>query len=239
VTRPWYVRDPAAFDKDRGEVEDAYPDLTFTHRGSDVVLRGHYSLHEAGWVLDQYLVEVEPDRAVRGGLPVVREIGGRIPQSEDRHVSHDGTACIALPDAFWFQYPKGLSLKEFLDGPMRGYFAVQSLISRGVSDAWEQGEWDHGEAGVLRFYQERFGNESPFVILRFLRLVATKAVRGHAPCPCGSGLRLRKCHGPVILDLRSRIPRCVAARSEERLSAVLREVGSQRPVRSYSKSIGR
>jgi len=25
--------------------------------------------------------------------------------------------------------------------------------------------------------------------------------RGHHPCPCGSGLRVRKCHGPMLRDL--------------------------------------
>lgn len=220
----WYVRDPDAFEEVRKEVEDAYPDLKFARRGSDVVLRGQYPLHEAGRVLDLFLVEVEPDRAQRRGLPVVREVGGRIPQTSERHVNRiDGTACVALPDAYWFQFPKGLSLKEFLDGPMRGYFAAQSLISRGVSDAWE-GEWGHGEDGVIQFYHERFGTADPVVILGYLSLLASRTVKGHVLCPCGNGSRLRKCHGPTVTGLRSRIPREVAERSRDQLRAALSKV---------------
>ena len=223
VRKPWYLIHPDQFAAVRLEVEDAYPDLRFIVNGQRVVLRGYYPLFEGSQVYDRYLIEVEPDRENAKGLSTVREIGGRIPWEADRHVYAGGAACVALPDAFWYEHPKGMTLLEFLGGPMRGYFAAQSLVELGADDPWGQGEWDHNAPGIIAFYKERLDVESPVAVWRFLGYLSRAEIKGHWPCPCGSGQRLRQCHGEILYELRSRIPRDVATRSEKRVVTFLRE----------------
>ena len=224
--KPWYVINQSIYEAVRREVEDFYPHLKFFERGADVFVSGWYPLFEGDRVYDQYLIEVELPKDSPKGLPTVREVGDRIPREPDRHMERDGRACVALRDAFWYEHPKGMSLLEFLNGPVRGFFAAQSVIELGEEAPWKDsgwGEWEHGPFGIVSFYQQHFGTDNISVIWEFLKLLAREHVKGHWPCPCGTGEKLRKCHWPALKELRDRIPREVAARSEENLSAALRE----------------
>jgi hypothetical protein len=225
MAKPWYREKPEIYEAVRQEVEDAYPDLWFFDEGTQIVLRGWYPIYEGSKVWDRYQVEVVLPLDSPQGFPTVREVGGRIPHIADRHVFTDGKACIALQDAFWFEHPNGLSLLEFLNGPMRSYFASQSLMEKGGIEAWPAGEWAHGVDGIFQFYADVTGSKDPMVILEYLKLLVRNEVKGHWPCPCRSGEKLRKCHGALVYDLRSRIPRDVAAKSVTLLQeAVLKAV---------------
>jgi hypothetical protein len=228
MARSWYRASPDLYESVRQEVEDVYPELRFVDDGTQVVVRGWYPLYEESRVWDRYLIEVVLPTDSPRGFPTVREVGGRIPHDDaDRHVFTNGIACIALEDAFWFEYPEGLSLLEFLNGPMRSYFASQSLMEKGEAQAWPAGEWAHGVDGIFQFYTEAIGIKDPLVILEYLKLLEREEVKGHWPCPCRSGEKLRKCHGALVYDLRSRIPRSVAAKSLESFQKAVEKAISQ------------
>lgn len=216
---PWYKTRPGDLEVLRKEVEELYPDLRLEDRGSAVVLSGYYPLSEGGRVWDRYHVEVALPKDSPRHLPQVREINGRIPHEADRHVFTDTkTACVVLPDAFWYEFPDGLSLLEFVNGPLRSYLANQSLIEQGHDDVWANGEWSHGAAGIYEFYRGILGAVDPVQVAEFLRLVNLETVKGHWQCPCGSQKRLRNCHGPVVRDLQGRIPRDVTEGSQRLLA---------------------
>jgi hypothetical protein len=219
--RPWYDKDPARYEAIRREVENTYPDLHFVRRDRSVLLVGQYPLFEGDLVVDRYKIEVELPTESEMGLPVVREVGNRIPRAAERHMDPDGKACIVLPDAFWYDNPVGMSLMDFLSGPVRSYFATQSLIEMGKPDVWGAGEWGHGADGIVEFYESVLGTRDRHVIWEYLKLLKHGVVKGHWSCPCGSGDKLRKCHLELVRDLQARIPPPVAARSEERLRQTL------------------
>ena len=182
---------------------------------------------------DRYQVEVSLPADSPRHLPQVREINGRIPHEADRHIFTDTkTACVVLPDAFWYEFPEGLSLLEFLNGPLRSYLANQSLIEQGHDDVWADGEWGHGAAGIYEFYRGILVTDDPVQLADFLRLVKLETIKGHWPCPCGSQTRLRKCHGPVVRDLQARIPRDVVERSERLLADAVSKVVDDPPTAS-------
>jgi len=217
VNKAWYRREPELYKEIWKAVQDTYPELSFIERDSDVLVAGYYVLFEGSQVYDRYLIEVEMPTESPKGLPIVREIGGRIPRESDRHMEAAGKACIVLPDAFWYEHPKGMSLLDFLDGPVRGFFAGQSLIELGIKDPWPVGQWGHVHVGIIDFYSGVFGTKDPEVICRYLNLLKRGTIKTRRPCPCGSGIMLQKCHLELINALRSRIPRDVAAKSEEGL----------------------
>jgi hypothetical protein len=216
TSKPWYETDSELYASLRREVEEAYPELKFGIRDGAVFVTGYYPLFEGERVYDRYSVEIELSKESVRGLPIVREISKRIPRSPSRHINPDGTACIMLPDAFWHENPDGMSLLEFLNGPLRGYFVSQSLVELGASDPWPSGEWKHGTYGIIDFYAEVLETRNPEAIYEYLRVLKSSVVKGHWQCPCGSGERLRQCHHVSLIEqLRSRIPRKLLARSAE------------------------
>jgi hypothetical protein len=228
ANKSWFERDTELFANLRRDVEEVFPELKLVIRDRLAFVTGYYPLFEGERVYDRYLVEIELSKESPKGLPTVREIGKRIPRTPHRHMNTDGTACVVLPDAFWHENPDGMSLLDFLQGPLRGYLTSQSLVELGVPDAWPSGEWAHGVDGLIEFYANLVGSKNPKVILQYLEVIARPTVKGHWRCPCGSGEKLRRCHGTTIEQLRSRIPRKVAAQSAQTILKLFRQTGRVR-----------
>jgi hypothetical protein len=223
ASKPWYEAEPESYRKLQAEVADSFPELRFVKRGHNVVVTGYYPLYEKGKVYERYLVEIEIPKHSPRDLPVIREIAERIPRHSNRHMEEDGKACVVLPDAFWHDHPDGMSLLQFLNGPVRAFFSCQSLIELGEPNPWPSGEWDHGAKGIIEFYGNLLDTSDPHKILEYLKLIKAKFIKGHWTCPCGTGAKLRNCHKSVVEQLRSRIPRSVVSQSEERLFNFLRD----------------
>lgn len=124
-------------------------------------------------------------------------------------------ACVLLPYARWLSFPPGASFERYLDGPLHDYFLGQSLVELG--EDWPFGEWSHGVEGVRDFFAELLGTEADVEINRFLFVIGRRDLRGHWDCPCGSGLKIKRCCGGKILSIRRRFPASVANEARERL----------------------
>lgn len=218
--KPWHLRDPKCFERERDEVEREYAELHFTVRGEQIWVSGSLPVRDEQSVIDRFAIEITLLDDYPNSLPVVREVGGRIPHVLGRHViPNSGDACILLPDDRWRSWPRGSSLGAFISGPVRNYFIGQALVERGES--WPFGEWNHGFQGMRDYYREVFSTDDPPKVRKYLEYIAAKKIRGHWDCPCGSGERLRDCHMDSILALRSKMPRPDAAQSVARLDRAL------------------
>jgi len=208
----WHRRNPALFEKEKSEVEAHYPELHFQAVGEVVLVRGTFPIVSDREVLDRYSVEIALARDHPKSLPSVREVGGRIPWTSDRHINRsDGTACVLLPDERWKVWPPGSTFLDFLNGPVHHFFLGQSLVEQG--DPWPFGQWGHGAVGVREYYCELLGTQDTQVIRQYLECLAAKKVKGHWSCPCRSGKRLRDCHMATVLNLREKIGRKDATKS--------------------------
>jgi hypothetical protein len=218
MTRLWHRDDPVLYDKEKSEVESHYPDLHFVIAGDFVRVSGTFAVLSDGQVLDRYTVEFQLARDHPKSPPIVREVGGRIPRHEDRHINpRDGTACVLLPDERWRVWPPGSSLLSFLTGPVHTFFLAQSLVDLG--QPWPFEQLKHGAKGVFQYYSELLKTADFRVISTFLEYLAAKKIKGHWPCPCRNGKLLRHCHLNLVIDLREKICRRDAARSLEMLKA--------------------
>lgn len=216
MSQPWHRAYPALFDKERAEVEAAYPNLHFHVVNDNVLVRGTFPIAFERKGLDGYLIEIELSRDYPKSIPIVRETGGRIPRTADRHMNPaDGTACILLPDERWNVWPHGSTLLQFLDVPVRNFFLGQSLVELG--DPWPFGQWGHGANGIREYYAQLLGADDIRVVTGYLDCLSKKKIKGHWPCPCRSGKRLRDCHSTLVQDLATKIARQVAAQSFEKL----------------------
>lgn len=207
----WQRVEPDVLESLRQRLQVAYPEIHLLERGDVVVARGTFPLIDGGRVIDRYMIEVELPHTYPMGLPIVREIGGRIPLEADRHVEGDGHACVFLPDEYCYRHPNGMDLLDFLGGPVLGFLVGQSLVERG--QPWPQGERGHGRDGILEFYGPLLATADRHVIEKFLDVLAASNLRGHWTCPCGSGKRIRDCHRDQLTKLRERIPTRVARTS--------------------------
>jgi len=195
----------------------AFPSLGTVRDGDETWLVGSLPIEWQGELLDSFSVEIKISSLDDNKLPLVRETGGRIPRTVDRHVNFDGSACVTLPEDYFLKYPGPFKLLEFLQGPVRDYFMGQALVSRG--EPWPHSEWPHYTEGRLQFFRELLGTDDPVKVKCYLLEIERPMIRGHLPCPCGSGKKLRKCHQSQLAVLRGKIRSSAARRLLALLSA--------------------
>jgi hypothetical protein len=234
MRRPWYEIHPQFLAQLTAELRAAYPDLHIYQEGCRILVRGSFPIAHDGTVLDRYLIEVELPDDYPASIPVVREIGGRIPRTYDYHIINEqGEACLFLPEQRWWVYPPGTTFVKFLNGPVRHFFLGQSLVRRG--EPWPFGEWGHGAKGTLEFYAELLGTSDLDTLRRYVEYLTQKHIKAHWSCPCGSGTQLRYCHIDQLRELRMKIPKSVARQSAIRL-ALLHRAGQRSTSESRANS---
>ncbi len=86
MRQPWYCRRPALLAQVQADVEAFCTTLHVFVESDAVAIRGTFPVMHAGEVLERYAVKVEfpadyPDR-----MPIVREVGGKIPWTADNHI---------------------------------------------------------------------------------------------------------------------------------------------------------
>ena len=216
MRKPWHEANPAFYDEVMQQVEAAYPDLHFVVHNNVVFLSGSFPLKDGERIVDRYSIEVAFPPNYPCDLPLVWEIGGRIPRTADRHIYTNGATCLFVLDERAWICPEGTSLLDFLNGPVRNFFLGQSLFE--IDGVWPFGQRSHGVQGILEFYAERLDTNDKSVIIRYLDVLRKKDLKGHWRCPCGSGKRLRKCHMKLVVELHEKIPHTVALQSWQRMS---------------------
>lgn len=210
MKEPWHRARPALLAQLRADVK-AFCSTLHVFVDNDVVLiHGTFPVRHGAEELDRYRIEIEFPREYPDGLPIVRETGGRIPWVADRH-NTNGIACVLLPEDRWWSFPPDKPFLDYLTVPLHNYLLGQSLVEAGGT--WPFSEHRHGLDGVIDFYKDRFSTDDAKVAVLLLKLVATGRFKGHWPCPCGSGKKLRRCHWPGLLGVANRMPRWAARKS--------------------------
>lgn len=202
-------------------IKSKYQSLQLVVENDVLFLRGIFPLidPENGDEIDSYQIEIEfpPDFPMR--IPIVRETGGRIPRTIDRHIDEkDGSACLGMREQLHNHITHNASALSFIEGPIYQFFLGQSYYE--LTDKWIFGEWSHGADGILEYYSKRFKTNDPRMILTFVEYLSKNTVKGHWPCFCTNGKRLRNCHMKFLLLTRSAIPVDVAKKSYHELKSL-------------------
>lgn len=132
-------------------------------------------------------------------LPRMREMSGIIAPGYE-HLFVDGSFCLGVQGELLIAQQKDPSLVRLYDGPVRSY--LYSYLFHNRYGRYPFGDRAHGTKGILQFYGEFFGEADPIRTWRLLMSACAEEYRGHLPCPCGSGIAGRKCHGDAILRLK-------------------------------------
>lgn len=143
----------------------------------------------------EYDIEIDVPENYPKAIPLARETKGKIPK--DWH--HNGEYfCLETPFNVWKIFRKQETLLNFVDN-----LVVPYLIS--YSHYLDNGEYFkehiHGTRGVLDDYKKYFNTKDDLSAFKLLRILAEKSYRGHLPCSCGSGKKMRDCHGKYIEEI--------------------------------------
>ena len=123
----------------------------------------------------------------------------------DRHIMSGGQACLGVSTDLGMRWTLNSTIVDFLRDFVSPFLAWQTYFDAYGHAPW--GDRSHGVKGIFEFYAETIGVQPESSILAFMQLVVRKNnPKGHEPCPCRSGKRLRDCHRDLIYELRSRLP---------------------------------
>lgn len=190
------------------DVNDAlikYPKLSFNRRKS--LVSGFIEIinPETNKVLEDFNIQIKiPHDYPKKQLPIVKEIGYKIPRGEDRHVyeNPDGQFCLTTPLQEFLICRKGISFSEFLNDIVYPFLATQMAISLDWIKEFPQGEYSHGTAGILEDYIDFLGVGNVETVINCIKMALNKNIR-NTECFCGSNLKVKNCHEEQIKLLKS------------------------------------
>lgn len=166
--------------------------------GNITVLKGQFSFNaqpENGLpIADSFELEITIPETFPRKLPLVKEVGGRIPHKADWHVyESSGALCLGSP----LRLLKNLARQPDLTG-----FSKLCLLPYlyGISykqkhkDEFPFGELKHGTSGAIADYEQLLGLASGEQVRKALVLLGLpKRMANKKSCPHGCGLRLGRC----------------------------------------------
>lgn len=130
-------------------------------------------------------------------LPKVWEVSNKIRKSYE-HIYDDRSLCLAT-DLEQELYLKTHTIVEWIREYVEKYFVSYIYYKRyGV---FPFGEHSHGKKGIYEFIKIHYKMNNLIEAKKIYEYVCTKKYRGHLDCPCGSGKKIRNCHGKLILEL--------------------------------------
>lgn len=153
---------------------------------------------------DEYQVHLLISYRFPEHIPSVRETGGRIPSTF--HKLDDGALCLGAPTRLRLILAESPSILRFVERCVIPYLYGYSYFERhGVLPS---GELKHGEAGIREDFASLFGTDREDTVREFVRLTSMRKRQANKqPCPCGSQLRLGRCHHRRVNILRHRLGR--------------------------------
>jgi len=123
----------------------------------------------------------------------------------DRHIMKDGHACLGVHAEIGSRWKPESMIVTFLDDLVAPFLAWQAYYDvHHEPPPW--GERSHYKQGILEYYAELLGRPIDSSIEGFMRLLArANRPKGHEPCPCNSGERLRNCHRDILYEARQQV----------------------------------
>ena len=154
--------------------------------------------HDSQKVEDCYHLELKIPDDYPASPPFVYETEGEI-SKDFGHFMVAGNFCLGAPVEVRRQFAAHKNLLRFIDDQVIPYLFSYSF--KRDYGKLPFGDLLHGEAGLLQYYMEFF--ETPLIeTMKLLKCLADDFAPPLMTCPCGGGLKLRNCHGPILTELR-------------------------------------
>jgi hypothetical protein len=113
----------------------------------------------------------------------------------DFHINPDKSLCLDTPFTLWQHFSNDSCLLTFINKFLVPYFLQYKHYKKFGSLPF--GDRKHGGTGNIEQYNELF-QTTGYRTISLLIYGLKNIYRGHHICPCGSNIRLRKCHGSIL-----------------------------------------
>lgn len=191
-----------------GRLLTAYPKLHISEPNeTQILLDGSIEVYRSACnftLQKEYLVKIiVPIGSEK--LPSIIDKGKLISQDYP-HRYVDGSLCLETDTAIRMRFVDGIDLVSWMDEFVEPYFFSYEYYTR--YGEFPFGERPHNLEGIFHTYQEIFHADNYKETGSLICYAATETYRGHLPCPCGCGKKLRSCHGqylyPIMTDPRKK-----------------------------------
>lgn len=130
-------------------------------------------------------------------FPYVTDTGGHIDEKYPHRYS-TGVLCLATEIDLRLHFAAGFDLVRWMEDFVETYYYSHDYYQR--YNCYPFGDREHGFLGTIQSYCDWFSTpELDKVASILLKIEANDLYRGHHPCPCASGKKMRDCHGRQIL----------------------------------------
>ena len=182
--------------------------------------------HKALAIEDRFNIELRIPADYPKTPPNAYETGSRL--NGYHHLFNDGKFCLGGPVEVCMRFAKQPTLLSFVEELVIPFLFSFSYERRYGETPF--GELAHGVEGLLEYYVGFLGTSREATISLLIYLAHDHRQFSEV-CPCGSGRRLGKCHGPRLDKLRMYLS-AQAIRDELReLTSANRTIcGQRRPV---------
>ena len=149
---------------------------------------------------DSYLISVDIS-PFPISFPIVKEIGGRIPNRIDRHIYKNRVCCLTTEAKEQILIKKRIrSLDNFFALVVIPFFQNNSYYE--YNEKYIHGEYEHGIIGVFESYQEIANIKDYKILIELLQArLKDKIFNRDESCFCGSGRKYKRCHFSNYNDL--------------------------------------
>ena len=162
--------------------------------GRPVSITGEIEIRSATRSFGFFTCEVKLDRFFPKSFPKVYELGNKIPRVPDRHVNMDGSLCLTVTPVALIYAKNGVDILDFFNTFLIPYLAAQLWFEK--NGTWAGGEYAHGTAGILQYFQEKLGNMDRDKLIMTIEFYLTyNGGVKKEKCYCKSGRLFVNCCG--------------------------------------------
>lgn len=182
------------------ELLERYPSLSICNQTTDhTTISGSIHIFRVfnGYTLNKaYTIEIGiPVNSTE--LPYITDIGGHIDNNYHHFYKETRQLCLATDTQIMFRFAEGFSLVAWMEEFVELYYFSYEYYQR--YEEFPFGERSHGTLGILETYQDVFATRDVAKAYLILKFITSSSYRGHLQCPCGSGKKIRNCHGKKML----------------------------------------
>lgn len=181
-----------------------YPGMTFgPSKKDEVILKGIFkfkaSVKELPEIEDSYNLSIRIPSNFPFHIPIVEEVGGKIPRDHNFHINPDNTLCLGSPLRLFKKLIKNPTINVFAEECLVPYlYAVSYKLQNGGGFIF--GELAHGQRGIIDDYTQLFRLRTRDQVFYALWLLGVnKRLANKQKCPCKCGKRLGACDFRKVL----------------------------------------
>lgn len=178
-----------------------YPLLKYVQRENECIFIGNIILnhvYEDVRMTGNFEIELVVPRDFPLALPTVKELSDCIDTSYP-HRYTNGCLCLASDLELKMHISKYHDISIFVDKYVIPYFYTYKYYKEyGI---YPYGERSHGIMGNLEYLKDLFCVDNWKQVFDIIVFIIQSTYRGHLLCPCGSGKRIRNCHGKILKDM--------------------------------------